>query len=47
MSTGQGTKYDGEVSNDEEMSSHLYVSFLDESNESFDPGKSDEASKPE
>ena len=46
MSTGQGTKYDGEVSNDEEMSSHLYVSFL-ESNESFDPGKSDEASKPE
>ncbi|KAK3758743.1 hypothetical protein RRG08_021352 [Elysia crispata] len=44
--TSQETEYDGDVSNDEEMSSHLYVSFLDESNETGDPRKSDKASKP-
>ncbi|KAK3735355.1 hypothetical protein RRG08_047637 [Elysia crispata] len=42
VSTGQGTEYDGDVSNDEEMSSQVYVSLLDESNETGDLRKSHE-----
>ncbi|KAK3739365.1 hypothetical protein RRG08_043920 [Elysia crispata] len=45
--TGQGTEYDGDVSNDEEMSSQVYVSLLDESNETGDLRKSHEVSKHE